>query len=78
MAILNSDLTKVQIGQEATAGTLVAATRLVPFTGGSYTPTHERNAIEEMRGIMADYEDVLVRQGSAVECSHPRPPPRNG
>ena len=69
MAILNSDLTKVQIGPESTAGTLVAATRLVPFTGGSYTPKRERNAVEEMRGIMADYEDVLVRQGAELQLT---------
>ena len=69
MAILNADLTKVQIGPESTAGTLVAATRLVPFTGGSYTPKRERNAVEEMRGIMADYEDVLVRQGAELQLT---------
>ena len=59
MGILNADLTKVQIGQESTAGTLVVATRLVPFTGGSYTPMRERNAIEEMRGIMATMRTCL-------------------
>ena len=38
MPPMNLDLTKAQCGLETTAGTPVAATRLVPFVTGSYTP----------------------------------------
>ena len=66
MAELNADLTRVSLGQQSTEDTLVPATRLLPFTEGSYMPIHERNNVDEMRGFMADYEDVLV--GKATQC----------
>ena len=69
MAILNEDLTKVQIGIEATPGTLVPATNLIPFMEGSYRPVHERKLLDEKRGLMSDYEDVLVYQASELELT---------
>ena len=69
MTILQSDLTKIQIGVETTAGTLVAATQRVPFTGASYTPTVERETLEEMGNVLADVDDVVVMRGSELELT---------
>ena len=71
MAILNSDLTEVQIGLEAAAspGTLVSPTGLVPVTEASYTRTQRRDPLDEMQGINADQDDVLVRQYSELQIT---------
>ena len=69
MAILNQDLTKLQMGIETTAGTLVAATHLVPFMEGAYRPVHDRKTLDERRGIMSDFEDILVHQASELELT---------
>lgn len=71
MAILQADLTKVQIGIEAAnaAGTLVAATRLIPYNSGSYEPTIERKTLEERGTVLADTDDVVVRRGSTLELT---------
>ena len=65
----NRDLTEVQIGLETTAGTLVAATRLVPFTEGSYSPTIGFKTLDEVRGVNADYDDVITQRGSELELT---------
>ena len=66
MPPLNTDLTRIQFGLEdaASPGTLVAATRLVPVIEAGYQGMQNRDNLDEMRGIMADYEDVLTRQYS--------------
>ena len=71
MAILQADLTKVQIGIEtaAAAGTLVAATTLLPYTDGSYEPTIERKTLEERGTVLADTDDVVVKRGSMLELT---------
>ena len=69
MTQLNADLTRVQCGIEATAGTLRAATRLVPFLTGRFRPIHEFSNLDEMRGLMADFEDVLVGQACELELT---------
>lgn len=71
MTILNADLTRLGFGNEASAGQLQAVTVQVPFTDGSWQSMLERNAIEEMRGIMADYEDVLVRRATQAQFTWP-------
>ena len=63
------DLTRLQMGIETTAGTAVAATRRIPFTEGSYTPTVERKVLDEVRGVLAEYDDVVVRRGSELELT---------
>lgn len=68
---LNSELTRVQIGLESTAGTLVAATRRIPFNlgSGAYTPTYDRKTLEEVRGVLADYDDVLAGKSSQLQIT---------
>ena len=69
MPPLNRDLTEVQFGLEATAGTLVAATRLFPFTDGSYSPTISFKTLDEVRGINADYDDIIAQRGSELQLT---------
>ena len=69
MGILQSDLTEVQIGIESTAGTLVAATRKIPYVSGSYQPIIERKTLEEKGTVLADTTDVVVRRGSELELT---------
>ena len=61
-------LSGIQVGLEAAGapGTAVAATVELPFESGGYTPMRTRKLLEEPRGVLADYDDVLVRQASAV------------
>ena len=63
MARVNTDLTRLQWGLEAAAspGTLVAATHLVPVTEASFQRMQDRENLDELRGIMADYDDILTR-----------------
>ena len=67
--ILQADLTELQAGIETTAGTLVAATRKLPFTDGSYSPMIERKTLEERGTVLADTDDVIVRRGSELEIT---------
>jgi len=61
-------LQRVAAGQEATAGTLVAASRIVPhLTGSSYTEAEERQRLEEARGVLAYVDDVVTRRMSTLE-----------
>lgn len=71
MPPLNTDLTRIQFGLEdvVTPGTLVAATRLVPATAAAYQRMQNRENLDEMRGIQADYEDVLTRRYSQLEMT---------
>ena len=69
MAILQADLTEVQIGIETTAGTLVAATRKIPYVTGSYRPIVDRKTLEEKGTVLADTADVVVRRGSELELT---------
>lgn len=71
MAILNTDLTEIYFGLEAAnaPGTLVTATRLVPVTEASYQAMQVRENLDEMRGIMADYEDLLTQQYSQLQIT---------
>ena len=68
-AILQSDLTEIQIGIESTAGTLVAATQKIPFVSASYQPIQERKTLEEKGTVLADTTDVVTRQGSELELT---------
>ena len=69
MPPMNLDLTKAQCGLETTAGTPVAATRLVPFVSGSYTPAIDFKTLEEVRGVMARFDDIKTRQMSTFEIT---------
>ena len=71
MGILQADLTELQIGLEdaATAGTLVAATRKVPYVSASYQPVVMRKTLEERGTVLADTTDVIVRRGSELEVT---------
>ena len=71
VGILNQDLTKVQIGLEGASapGTLVAATRLVPYMDGSYEPEITRKSLDEIRGVRADIDDVVTRRMSTLELT---------
>ena len=71
MGILQADLTELQIGLEAAnaAGTLVAATRKIPYMTASYQPLIERKTLEERGTVLADTTDVIVRRGSELELS---------
>ena len=69
MTQLNADLTKVQCSIEASAGVFLAATRMVPFLTGRFRPIHEFSNLDEMRGLMGDYEDVLVGQACELELT---------
>ena len=69
MPPMNLDLTKAQCGLETTAGTPVAATRLVPFVTGSYTPAIDFKTLEEVRGVMARFDDIKTRQMSTFEIT---------
>ena len=71
MPILQADLTELQIGLEAaaTAGTLVAATRKVPYVSASWEPTVQRKTLEERGTVLADTTDVIVRRGSTLEIT---------
>ena len=67
--VLNLDLTEVQIGLESVPGTLVGATRLIPFTAASYSPIVAFKTLEEVRGINADYDDVVTQRSSELELT---------
>ena len=71
VGILNQDLTKVQFGLEAAnaPGTLVAATKLVPYMDGSYEPEIARKSLDEIRGVRADIDDVVTRRMSTLELT---------
>ena len=69
MPPMNFDLTEAQCGIETTAGTLVAATRLVPFTSGSYTPGIDFKTLEEARGAMARFDDIQTRKMSTFQMT---------
>ena len=69
MGILQADLTEVQLGIETTAGTLVAATRKIPYVSGSYSPIVERKTLEERGTVLADTTDIVVRRGSELELT---------
>lgn len=61
-------LEKLQIGLETTPGTLVAATHVfLAEEGGSYEPEIDREPVEEPRGVLAEVEDVDVRQGTLLK-----------
>ena len=68
-AILQSDLTEIQIGIETTAGTLVAATQKIPYVSASYTPTQDRKTLEEKGTVLADTTDVVTGRGSELELT---------
>ena len=67
--VLNLDLTELQIGLETTGGTLVAATHLVPFDEGSFSPGVSFKTLDEVRGINADYDDIITQRGSTLELT---------
>ena len=71
MAILQADLTELQIGLEgaATPGTLVAATRKIPYVSASWEPMVQRKTLEERGTVLADTTDVVVRRGSTLEIT---------
>ena len=62
MTILQADLTRIQVGIEATEGTPVAASMSVPYSDGSVTPTVERTLLEEHGTVMADTTDVITKR----------------
>ena len=62
-----SSLDKVQAGVEAAAGTLVAATRLIPHISASLSPERNWKELGEVRGVRAAYDDVLVMRGTTLE-----------
>ena len=66
-------LSGLQVGLEAAAtpGTPVPATVQLPFQSATYTPMRTRKLLEEPRGVMADYDDILVRQASALTITQP-------
>lgn len=67
--VLNVDLDKIQIGLEADAGTLIPATRLVPFVEGSYESILELKEIRERKGIRATEEDVATGRGAMLDMT---------
>ena len=64
--ILQADLTEIQIGIETVAGTLVPATKKIPYVSASWTPTQERTTLEERGTVLADTDDVITRRGSEL------------
>ena len=69
MTILNRQLTKVQSGPETTAGTLVPATRIVPFVEASYNPMITRKRLKEITGIASDDTTIVTRRYSELELT---------
>lgn len=68
MAEALTALQRVAASLETTGGTLAAATRLVPhLTGSSFTPTRNRQRLDEARGVLAYVDDVVTRQMSTLE-----------
>ena len=68
MAQALTALQRVAAGQESTAGTPVAAARIVPhLTGSSYTEAEERQRLDEARGVLAYVDDVVTRRMSTLE-----------
>ena len=67
MTILQADLTEVQIGLEAAAGTLVAATRKVPYyDGATFEASTDWEEIVERGDVRAATTDVAGRRGSQL------------
>lgn len=67
MAKALTALQRVAAAEEATAGTPVAATRLMPHMfGTSFTEDQNRQTLEEARGVLAPVDDVVVQQGSTL------------
>lgn len=68
MGILQADLTEVQIGLETAAapGTLVDATRKLPYVTASYRPMVDRETLEERGHVLADIDDIVVGRGSEL------------
>ena len=63
-------LEKLQFGLETTPGTLVPATKVyIAEDGGEFTPELERQAVEEVRGVLAVVEDFDVRAGSLLNVA---------
>lgn len=53
---------------EETAGTALAAQRIVPhLVGTTFTETEQRQRLDEARGVLAYVDDVLTRRGSTLE-----------
>ena len=69
MANALRSLNKVQAGLEVTAGTLVAATRLIPHTAGILNPNIDWTDLAEVRGVRAKYDDVKTGQGSELKLT---------
>ena len=69
MAIFQSDLTRIQTGIEATAGSLVAATERSPYDSAVYEPTVTRQTLEESGTVLADTTDVVTGRGSSLEVN---------
>ena len=67
--VLQADLTELQVGIEAAAaqGTLVAATRKIPYVSATLTPAQDRKTLEERGTVLADTGDVVVKQGVTLE-----------
>ena len=66
MANLIVDLTEVQAGIEATAGTLVPATRKIPFITAAYTPEVVREELVERGTVRAPTVDVVTGRGARL------------
>lgn len=69
MAILQADLTRLQVGAESTAGTAAAATQRVPYVEASLTPRIERKTLEERGNVLADVDDVIVSRMTELEMT---------
>lgn len=67
MSNLLIDLTEVQAGIEAAAGTLVAATRKLPFISATYTPSITREELVERGTVRAATNDVVTGRGAQLE-----------
>ena len=67
MGNLIVDLTEVQAGIEAVAGTLVPATRKLPFITASYTPMITREELVERGTVRAPTTDVVTERGATLE-----------
>ena len=71
MPLLQADLTAVQIGIESASnpGDLVAATRRILYTDGSYEPIVQRQTLEERGAVLADTTDVVTMRGSTLDLT---------
>ena len=68
MAIALTALQRIASAIEATPGTAVAPTRLVPhMLGTSFTEEVERTRLDEARGVLAYVDDQVVRRGAMLE-----------